>query len=156
MKFEFPQITRFSIILFFVNFLNAERPRFKKVQAGIDRPCPQNSEYRPSQDETIYRQELFGFLNLLHPTLSPADINEVEDMSKRDDKCTFKNLSTVENHTMARLLPVIKRRKGHQSTSFGMPNSDYFHDSNESESDVVEYFVYGTLLVSCLTILLLW
>ena len=52
MKFEFPQSTRFSIILFFVNLLNAGRPRFTKEQAGIDRPCPQ--EYRPSQDETTW------------------------------------------------------------------------------------------------------
>jgi len=177
MKFEFPQITRFSILLLFVNFSNAERSRFAKVQAGIDRPCPENSEYRPSQDETtttnfhsgnilptpatksywVYSAKVifvFGreILNLSHPTLSPVpntvDINDVEVIGKRDEKCT-----TIPG----RILPAIKRiRKGHQSTSLGMTNSDNFYESNESESDVVEYFIYGTLLVTCLIILLLW
>ena len=111
------------------------------------------------------------FLNLSHPILSPlpdtVDINQVEDIGKRDDKCTFENLSTAGNHTIGtdhripgdRILPLVvmkKRREGHQSTSFGMTNSDNFHESNESETDVVEYCVYGTLLVTCLIVLLLW
>ena len=110
----------------------------------------------------VFRRD---FLNLSHPTLSPipytVDINEVEEIVKRDDKCTFKNLSTAGNHTIepdGRILPVLiqKRKIGHQATSLGMTNSENFHGSNESESDVVEYCVYGTLLVTCLIILLLW
>ena len=95
---------------------------------------------------------VFGreILNLSHPTLSPipvtAYINEDEDIFKRDDKCR------------GRILPVLmqKRKIGHQATSLGMTNSENHNFPESNESDVVEYCVYGTLLVTCLIILLLW
>ena len=59
MKFEFPQISRCSIILIFVSLLNAGKPRYMKGQAGIDRLW--TTEYRPSPDVTADHYEGWRF-----------------------------------------------------------------------------------------------
>ena len=130
-------------------------------------------------------------------------VNDVEEINKLVDKCTFNNLSTAgkkPNHNSIQLsttvptnftdptdsaflpplpagrpgkeqpaglpggkvLPVleVKRRVGYHSTPRGgrkkKSERNNSYDTNESKSDVVEYCVYGTLLATCLIILLLW
>lgn len=123
------------------------------------------------------------FFILSHPILIPfpetvAD-NKVDEIHEELlDKCTSNNPKNSNNNdqmkiilptfsptslptvTIGRILPVLmeKRRIGNPSTPVRRRNSKKMnnHDSHESESDVMEYCVYGTLLVTCLIILLLW
>ena len=124
-----------------------------------------------------------GFFILSHPILIPfpetVAVNEVDEIHEELlDKC-ISNIAknpnnndqmkmivptiSPDNRTIpGRVLPVIiqKRPRGNPSTPLGRRKKNskkmIYHDSNESKSDVMENCVYGTLLVTCLIILVLW
>ena len=105
-----------------------------------------------------------GFFILSHPILIPfpetVAVNEVDEIHEELlDKCTSNWIVPTEG---GRVLPALieKIPRGNPSTPLGRRKKNskkmIYHNSNESKSDVMEYCVYGTLLVTCLIILVLW
>ena len=110
-----------------------------------------------------------GFFILSHPILIPfpetVAVNEVDEIHEELlDKCTSNNPKNPNNNSTlpGRVLPVLieKIPRGNPSTPLGRRKKNSkrinYHEANESKSDVMEYWVYGTLLVTCLIILVLW
>ena len=123
----------------------------------------------------VLQFEVMGFFILSHPILIPfpetVAVNEIDEIHEELlDKCTSNNPKNPNNNDQmkiispddGRVLPAIieKIPRGNPSTPLGRRKKNskkmIYHDSNESKSDVMEYCVYGTLLVTCLIILVLW
>ena len=161
------------------------RPRLQKGQAGIDRPCTTEyrpsqdvtTDHRVDSglfDRVNFKFLTKGFLNLSHPIFIPfpetVEANEVNQIHEQLlDECISNNPINPNNSDQmkispdeGRVLPVLmeKKPRGNPSTPVGRrkknSNKVDYHDSNESKSNITDYCVFGTLLFTCLIILLLW